>query len=766
MLRNFRTTLVLIILISASVPVILFSSLLVKKIYNITREAAVREANLTAKSVSDLLNHEVDLIISRLVTIGSNSDVALATRKTPLGFRHYLGERAPAYIRNFISENPLVSVLRLFDSELQAVIEAPGSVRAGWPESVLKNAKEMLSNPAGDARTGYRIVEFRDENFINQMTMPGTGKASQDPNDRPESSYGIVLLVPVVFDVTNETYGVLAAMISFENLAGFALSEIKLPGTVDFFKNDIRIVSSPAFGNQEDIISGEILFDLGNPKSGQKHRYTLRISEPFSGRFSEITDSIRNLILLIVLAVLLVTLFAYTFARHLSAALNSLILIVQSYADGIYNLPRPEGIMFSEFRQIADVLGEMGNRIISQITEMRKAEEKYRSIFENAAEGMFQTTPEGSFLAANPSMVKILGYNSLEEMLSTVTNIPKQTYAGEERRKEFLSLLKQNRRVVGFETQIHRKDGSEAYVSVSTRTVRDTNGRVLYCEGSMVDITERKKREKAERQQKAAETVSRKIMESIRYARMIQRSLLPNPENIKGFIPDSFSVWMPRDIVGGDFIYMDCIGGGLIIAVIDCTGHGVPGAFMTMIAAFGLRKIIRDEGYHDPAQILKRLSFMVQTMLHQDTDYALSDDGLDAAICFVKPRETYFSGSFGLIFAGAKLPLVYIRDGEVTVVKGDRQSLGYKRSDINFDFSDHTIKIDEGMSFYMFSDGFPDQPGGEKNRRFGTRGFINLLEKNAHCPFDEQREKLLEAFHTHMGKNERRDDVTVVGFGF
>jgi len=292
-------------------------------------------------------------------------------------------------------------------------------------------------------------------------------------------------------------------------------------------------------------------------------------------------------------------------------------------------------------------------------------------------------------------------------------------------------------------------------------------------------------KKKAERERETAEAARKKIMASIRYAKMIQTSLLPNPENIKSFIPDSFFIWMPRDIVGGDFIYVDSFEDGFVIAVIDCTGHGVPGAFMTMIASFGLRKIIRGEGFRDPAQILRRLNFLVKTTLQQDTDFALSDDGLDAAVCFIgqssvvsrqlsvadSPQRTADNGqlttcNLQLTFAGAKLPLIYVQDGEPAIIKGDRQSVGYKRSDTNFKFTSHTVDIREGTSFYMFSDGFVDQLGGEKRRRFGTRRFKNLLKDNAHLPFEEQRNILLGAFHKHKGEGERQDDVTVVGFGF
>ncbi len=282
------------------------------------------------------------------------------------------------------------------------------------------------------------------------------------------------------------------------------------------------------------------------------------------------------------------------------------------------------------------------------------------------------------------------------------------------------------------------------------------------------NIAERKRTEealiaskkKAEKEREAAETANKKIMDSIRYAQLIQSSLLPNPENIKAAFPHSFFLWMPRDIVGGDFIFTDWFEDGFILSVGDCTGHGVPGAFMTLIASFGLRKIIRDEGKRDPAEILTRLSFLVKTTLQQDTDYALSDDGLDAAICLIKPAEKT------LTFAGAKLPLVYVRDNEIIFVKGDKKSIGYKKSEISFNFTNHKISVEAGMCFYLFSDGFTDQLDAHDRQRFGIRRLLGLVKAHYQEPFEKQREFFLNALNKYKGDNERQDDVTVVGFGF
>jgi len=267
-----------------------------------------------------------------------------------------------------------------------------------------------------------------------------------------------------------------------------------------------------------------------------------------------------------------------------------------------------------------------------------------------------------------------------------------------------------------------------------------------------------------------ARTANSKIMESIRYAERIQSSLLPNPVEVKTYLPRSFSIWMPRDVVGGDIFYMDSFEEGFIIALVDCTGHGVPGAFMTMIASSGLRRIIRDEGCRDPGKILKSLNAFVKKTLQQDTAYALSNDGLDAAVCFIggAGRGAGVRGAAGgsrvLVFAGARLPLFYAHNGEVHVIKGDRQSVGYKRSDLSFDFTDHAVDIEKGICFYLSTDGLWDQLGGEKDISFSKKRFRSLLREIDLLPFEIRREKLLRAFEEYKGENERVDDVTVLGF--
>ncbi len=197
---------------------------------------------------------------------------------------------------------------------------------------------------------------------------------------------------------------------------------------------------------------------------------------------------------------------------------------------------------------------------------------------------------------------------------------------------------------------------------------------------------------------------------------------------------------------------------GFIVAVIDCTGHGVPGAFMTMLASSSLRRITIDEQCMDPGKILKRLNSIVKKSLQQDSEHVISDDGLDASICFVDIEKKIMT------FAGARLSLSVIQSGGLTTVKGDRKSIGYRKSELDFEFTNHEIVLENNMLFYLYTDGVTDQLGGAKRIPFGRKRFNHRLLDNRNKSFTEQKEEIITAFNQYKGDNEIQDDVTVIGF--
>jgi serine phosphatase RsbU (regulator of sigma subunit) len=254
------------------------------------------------------------------------------------------------------------------------------------------------------------------------------------------------------------------------------------------------------------------------------------------------------------------------------------------------------------------------------------------------------------------------------------------------------------------------------------------------------------------------ESQNERMVESIRYAEMIQRSLLPGIDRLKAVSPDSMFIWIPKDIVGGDIFYTYASPEGSIIALMDCTGHGVPGAFLTMIVYSEIRKIILDEAVRTPSEILARLNRAVKSVLHKSADRTDTDDGLDAAVCYID-----HSGS-RVVYAGARLPLFYVKNGLLHKKAGNKQSLGYKDSDENFQFTDHAIEVVDRCSFYLKTDGFTDQLGGGKKLRFGTRRFSDMVMEHYDKPYGEQRKIFMNTLLDYRGGVEQIDDTTLIGF--
>jgi serine phosphatase RsbU (regulator of sigma subunit) len=248
------------------------------------------------------------------------------------------------------------------------------------------------------------------------------------------------------------------------------------------------------------------------------------------------------------------------------------------------------------------------------------------------------------------------------------------------------------------------------------------------------------------------------VMESIEYARTIQEAMLPGRDHLSRLLQDCFVMWMPRDVIGGDFFWCESKENGFAVAVGDCTGHGVPGAFMTAIACTTLNRVVNEYGLTDPARILTELNRLMKVVLNQHSGSSKSDDGLDIALCYLDTRLNI------LIFAGAGAGLYYTLGNEAHRIKGDKQSIGYKSSSLDYHYTNHTISLDPSMTFYMVTDGLLQQTGGEKGFPFGRQRFMQFLGENCGQPFETQRELLAQRFMEYKNNEPQLDDVTVLGF--
>jgi len=248
------------------------------------------------------------------------------------------------------------------------------------------------------------------------------------------------------------------------------------------------------------------------------------------------------------------------------------------------------------------------------------------------------------------------------------------------------------------------------------------------------------------------------IRSSINYAKKIQMAMMPSAELLKSGLKDSFIFFKPRDVVSGDFYWYTEQGGKIIIAAVDCTGHGVPGAFMSMIGSNILHQIVNERGVVEADEILNMLSLRIVNALHQDVTQ--NKDGMDAALCVIEPAKKELS------FAGAKNPLVMISGDDIKVIKGDKMSIGGSLNSNSCRFTKHTIPIEKTTMCYIYSDGFQDQFGGEHKRKYMSVNFRKLLAQISKEPFDMQNQILNEELEDWMttGEEEQIDDILVLGF--
>ncbi|OJJ21064.1 hypothetical protein BKI52_10865 [marine bacterium AO1-C] len=254
------------------------------------------------------------------------------------------------------------------------------------------------------------------------------------------------------------------------------------------------------------------------------------------------------------------------------------------------------------------------------------------------------------------------------------------------------------------------------------------------------------------------------ITDSVRYAQTIQNAILPFEQKIKRVFEDYFIIFYPKDIVSGDFYWFNTIEDGdnvkAVVSAIDCTGHGVPGAFMSMIGNTLLNETINEKRIFDPAEVLTRLHDKIRQDLRQaETN---NSDGMDMALCVVEqmPDQQY-----KLTFSGAKRPLYYIHEGELEQLKADRFSIGGEVYEDEREriFTNKEIMLDKGDMFYLLTDGFGDTPGMDR-KRFGSRNIKKMITGAKDLSMPAQKENFEKTLANHMGDQEARDDVTFLGF--
>ena len=259
-------------------------------------------------------------------------------------------------------------------------------------------------------------------------------------------------------------------------------------------------------------------------------------------------------------------------------------------------------------------------------------------------------------------------------------------------------------------------------------------------------------------EQKASlEMREKEITDSLIYAQRIQEALLPSELFFRKYIKDSFIFYRPKDIVSGDFYWIGEKRGKIFIVAADCTGHGVPGAIMSMIGLEIIEKTINDELLETPSKILSVLDKgLEKTFSRAKNIGTIIRDGMDLGLCVIdkSKRKAYYAGAF--------FPLYMIRNNSLNEIKGDKIIIGMNSDGL--EFADHEIDIQEDDVFYLFSDGYVDQFGGEERKKFMYRRFRHLLLTIHRFPVEDQKSILDENLKSWMGDTSQVDDIMVLGF--
>jgi serine phosphatase RsbU (regulator of sigma subunit) len=264
----------------------------------------------------------------------------------------------------------------------------------------------------------------------------------------------------------------------------------------------------------------------------------------------------------------------------------------------------------------------------------------------------------------------------------------------------------------------------------------------------------RKQKDIIAHQKLLVEEKQKEIIDSISYAKRLQEAILPPEHFVKKYLPESFIFYKPKDIVAGDFYWMEVVKDGIILlAAADCTGHGVPGAMVSVVCSNALNRVVLEFGYTDPGMILdKTRELVLATFSKSDKNVK---DGMDISLVMINRKTNE------LKWAGANNPLWYWSDGQLREITANKQPIGM--TDNPHPFTTHTFSLSKIESIYLFTDGYADQFGGEKGKKFKYKPLKEMLAINAPQSMSVQKATLEEAFVKWKGNLEQVDDVCILG---
>ncbi|MFW5792913.1 MAG: PAS domain S-box protein [Bacteroidota bacterium] len=396
----------------------------------------------------------------------------------------------------------------------------------------------------------------------------------------------------------------------------------------------------------------------------------------------------------------------------------------------------------------------------SDITERKRAEKEQRmrgqmqTLSDNSPDIILRIDLNRQFFYANPAVESFTGIKAEEfhkKHLNEIGLNKEITVFMDETVEE----VKKSKKKVHKEVIFHVNDDN---LTMNVNAIPEFNEderleTVLFI---LHDITELKKIEQEVKEKNT------KITDSINYAFRLQNAILPSQKLIKQYFPDSFMLYLPRDIVSGDFPWFFEKDDDLYIAAIDCTGHGVPGAMLSLVGYFTMNQILSQPEVLSPGEILDQLHRGVQKTLRQDKDGASARDGMDVALCKINLKKMEME------YSGAHRPLYFVKDGELVEYKGTRSAIGGipKEGKPQPKFENYVLNIEKDTSIFFFSDGLPDQFGGPEGRKYFPKRIREKIIENIDSPMSQVFNVFKQDYYEWLGDGTPIDDVLIIGIRF
>lgn len=397
-----------------------------------------------------------------------------------------------------------------------------------------------------------------------------------------------------------------------------------------------------------------------------------------------------------------------------------------------------------------DFTGNIRVILGQDVSEKMELENTYELLVQNAEDFIYRCDTEGRFIFLNDICYTKLGYTRQDLIGKRSVMIIPQEFRNEVTeyyREHFSNKLKTSYR----EFPIQRKNGDILWLGqyVTTLYSAGSDSHVIGFIALARDITELRAQQQLIEDQRDA------ITSSISYARRIQYNVLPQESQFEELFDEHFIISRPKDIVSGDFYWMNRVHNSTVLVLADCTGHGVPGSFMTLLGYTLLNSIVLENGTVDPGQILNELDKKLKKYLPRGQGQTAVNDAMEATVCVFDEH----SNQLAYACAGSRF-LVYEKD-VFTMFKGDNKHIGDDEE--NFEsYKTHFADFSNDYSLFLFTDGFQDQFGGPKDKKYSFRRLLELFEENIYLPLSEQRSMIEEDFNRWIGDNQQTDDVTVI----